>query len=36
MLEEHVGDHNKEFKDFGDADDILSRFIAGTSGNQKS
>ncbi|WP_157893274.1 metallophosphoesterase family protein [Salegentibacter sediminis] len=24
MLEEHVGDHNKEFEDFGNADDILS------------
>ncbi|GGZ49199.1 metallophosphatase [Mesonia mobilis] len=24
MLEEHVGDENKSFKDFGDADDILS------------
>lgn len=24
MIEEHVGDHNKEFKDFGDADDIIS------------
>lgn len=24
MLEEHVGDHNKEFEDFGKADDILS------------
>lgn len=24
MLEEHVGDHNKEFFDFGNADDIIS------------